>query len=286
MPDSKETVAVGFFGGFAAYNFAQISGLYPTAYALKYKSTIPRGSILIGGEYLHSMCGYALRLVDGALFSFHPSRAIRSAFNNDDSTRDDTGLLWLEEYVRRIVHGEVEVLTGKRNDFLFDNTWTYLSQFPTQKSPYSSRTVTKGIEVIASSLAGHQINTVVYSIRIRMLARGEEGYLSPQERGFDTCQLSSRHWKLVNAKTNGIDEVNGEGVVGRFPILIEDGYIEDEDQEGGVFIYQSCSGAALREGTFEGKIKFIPGTIKNPTGPGFYVEVGRFPLSMSPSIYY
>merc|ERR1712216_563008 len=88
----------------------------------------------------------------------------------------------------------------------------------------------------------------------------------------------------------------GEGVIGLFPILTEGGWVlnSESDPHGqyqsdphlqvttrvpGVFRYQSASGRmASMRGSFGGVITFVPGTIKQPTGPPFDVTVKKFGL--------
>lgn len=62
-----------------------------------------------------------------------------------------------------------------------------------------TRAVTRGIEVRSSAIymAEHP-STWTYSIRIRLLTPGEDGYVSPEQRGFETAQLHSRHWAITH----------------------------------------------------------------------------------------
>ena len=63
----------------------------------------------------------------------------------------------------------------------------------------------------------------IYSIRLRILTPSDGAeYLSPEQRGFATCQLHSRHWRI--SYENRVNEVRGEGVVGEYPLLEEGGY--------------------------------------------------------------
>jgi hypothetical protein len=45
-----------------------------------------------------------------------------------------------------------------------------------------------------------------YSIRLRLLPTGHDDALQAMERGFDTCQLTARHWATVGAdgRTNHV----------------------------------------------------------------------------------
>jgi hypothetical protein len=50
------------------------------------------------------------------------------------------------------------------------------------------------------------------------------------ERGFETCQLRSRHWVITSAATGEAEHVRGEGVIGKYPLLTERNYRDDEDR--------------------------------------------------------
>ena len=66
-------------------------------------------------------------------------------------------------------------------------------------------------------------------MRLRLLRPDEDGGLSQDERGFASCQLDTRHWTMQN--TDGtVDPVVGSGVVGRYPLLRENGNYRDDHQ--------------------------------------------------------
>eukprot|EP00554_Chaetoceros_debilis_P010604 CAMPEP_0194108258 /NCGR_PEP_ID=MMETSP0150-20130528/8006_1 /TAXON_ID=122233 /ORGANISM="Chaetoceros debilis, Strain MM31A-1" /LENGTH=510 /DNA_ID=CAMNT_0038796923 /DNA_START=68 /DNA_END=1600 /DNA_ORIENTATION=- len=203
----------------------------------------------------------------------------------------DVGLLWMEEYVRRLDNGEMSI---RKEQFGRLPPLNMISPFPNHRSSLSSRKVTRGIEIVASSIPAREIVAVVYSLQIRILNPDEEGYLTPSVRGYETCQLSTRHWVLTNNEDGSTDNVSGEGVIGCFPVLYEGGYRDDQTnhmgdveegaRESGTFVYQSC--ARMKSGHFEGRIKFYPGSINDPSGEPFYVDVGRFDLNMDPDLCY
>jgi len=153
-----------------------------------------------------------------------------------------------------------------------------------------SRCVTRGVEVVASAVHAHEINSAMYSIRIRIVQPGEEGYLSPSDRGFDCCQLRSRRWILTSAETAEEEHVSGEGVIGFFPLLLDNGghypchgwdaahvsLFEEREEE--TFVYQSMSNVYEGGGTMSGTLQFVPGNLSGPTGPEFDVVVESFPL--------
>lgn len=283
-PMDAQTAALSLFGGFQAYNYVYLMMLVGTFEVRNFQKS---NEVILANDIISGLPSIVLSLQSGNV------ELLTSSNHSDESEGDrlviasgqDAALTWFENHVRKLVHGEIEVITGSRDDHPFDDDWTYISPFPTARSSRASRCVTRGIEVIASAIPAHEIDTVVYSIRIRMLKEGEEGYLTPQQRSFETCQLHTRHWKLINLDSNDIDRVNGEGVIGKFPILFEGGYVNGSGERIlGSFIYQSCTGREMNNGTFEGHMSFIPGSIRQPTGEPFNVHVGQFELSMSPSL--
>lgn len=51
-----------------------------------------------------------------------------------------------------------------------------------------------------------------------------------EDEEFDKCRLTRRHWEVTRG--NKVDVVEGEGVIGKFPVLYKG--IE-------TFVYESCS---------------------------------------------
>jgi uncharacterized protein affecting Mg2+/Co2+ transport len=162
-----------------------------------------------------------------------------------------------------------------------------------------SRRVTKGIEVVASAVYVPQSPNIgfIYSFRMRLLEDGQQGYVPPQERGFTSAQLQSRHWKIFNKANERTEFVNGDGVIGMYPILEEGGFREPALGSGeftaGWFQYQSCTGGPFTEGGhFSGHMTFkmINTSDLSPSGHPrahfqsqfFDVEVGPFELDGSP----
>lgn len=95
--------------------------------------------------------------------------------------------------------------------------------------------VTRGIRVTASALYAPEMATFAYSIRLALVAPGEEGHLPAAQRGFETAaaatsarvgpptghvhdastaipqaQLHTRHWVLRQAD-GGADQARGKG---------------------------------------------------------------------------
>lgn len=212
----------------------------------------------------------------------------------------DEALVWMEEFARRLSSGDIvpnRVGVGEQ-------TVEVLSLYPTVAAesrvgghpdpvPVVSRAVTRGVEVVASGVFAHDMGCHVYSIRIRLLTEDEEGggRAGVPPRGFETCQLASRNWSIRNHVSGELDEVTGDGVVGMYPLLnAGGGYRNDTgnsatsvragDMETTVFRYQSCCGPT--QGSFRGKIKFVPGSLRAPQGDPFWVELAPFALDLTP----
>jgi uncharacterized protein affecting Mg2+/Co2+ transport len=206
--------------------------------------------------------------------------------------RGEDLVAWLEELAGRVTsctYTAGNLRPGHRSLLLFP-------QVPGELG--CTRAVTNGVEVIASAIYMPESQSGwTYSIRVRLLAAGEEGHVPAAERGFETCQLRGRHWIITNGATGEEDHVRGDGVVGKYPLLREQNYRDDEDRgrrtvETGhdtayPFTYQSCSGRVGQGvgGTFGGELVMVPGSIDNPSGPDFTALVATFPLQASAGNY-
>ena len=77
--------------------------------------------------------------------------------------------------------------------------------------------------MVASATLVEEVGRFVYSIRMHLLTPDNgDDYMLPEQRGFNTCQLVSNHWKMSKFAANGqpvINKVHGEGVIGYFSIL-------------------------------------------------------------------
>lgn len=192
-------------------------------------------------------------------------------------------LRWLEEYAGRLTTGvyRVEHLISDAEESLG------ISLFP-QSGPEVSVCVTHGIEAKAMAIyvPENQQSSFTYSVRLQVV--------DPGALGFPRAQLLSRHWRIQDGR-GSVEEVHGEGVIGKFPVLHVGGYRDDEQgQEGpektGTFVYQSCSGR-LRDvppahGQFSGTLDFVPGTMEEPLrNEPLEVEVGAFPLRVPEFIF-
>lgn len=104
-------------------------------------------------------------------------------------------------------------------------------------------------------------------------------------------QLFQRHWQIQSVDGSDAEHVRGEGVVGRYPLLSEEGYTEFStgmggmSQQGGLrretFVYQSCSGPREPPFTFQGELTMVAGSLSTP-GEHFDVRVAPFLLTVYP----
>jgi F-box protein 3 len=174
-----------------------------------------------------------------------------------------------------------------------------------RSAPAFTTTVTRGVRAVAVSVYAPEMGSFIYSVRLRLLRPDEPGCLTEQDRGFSTCQLSTRHWILRQA--NGSNEsVDGSGVVGKYPLLREGGSYRDDAQDrrcrlnSGVppemvapgpgvdadeFIYQSMTGRGETV-AFGGALRFVPGSLRAPTGDAFDVVVKHIELNSEPEYIY
>lgn len=137
-----------------------------------------------------------------------------------------------------------------------------INLFPQQALPEAT---TQGVVVrvstlIAPEVPSHSGYLVAYSVRFSML---------PNVPGMESCQLRSRRWRIMNDEGRVVDTVEGEGVVGQYPLL-RPGAPEIE--------YRSCSQQVNGGGWMEGEFEFVPGTLANPEGEPFWVACPRFSL--------
>mmetsp|Transcript_27327 Transcript_27327/g.62992 ORF Transcript_27327/g.62992 Transcript_27327/m.62992 type:complete len:497 (-) Transcript_27327:120-1610(-) len=199
-------------------------------------------------------------------------------------------LAWVVEYVKRLETG-VYTMRALRPEKAPATTGICL--FPTDGSGYS-RCVTRGVEVVASCIyMPESPQGWTYSISFSLVDSVGE-----RERGYKTCQLKSRQWEIQEDGRSAPETVNGEGVIGFFPILTDGGWVLNRESDPhdqyyrepgfvqGAFQYQSCAGRLpSMKGSFGGTLTFIPGTINKPTGPPFQVKLEPFRLERADYLY-
>jgi hypothetical protein len=279
----------GLFGGFSAYDFAFVTRLCGhwvcDAYVDTIIGQIGSGAICLGmsGRGDESDKFILVHPGTGRIYCVGNGRSMLAC----SCKGEDAVLVWLEEYSSRLETGYYGL--GQ----IFHDQCILL--YP-QHGQEVSRTVTRGIEVVASAVfsptTAHLGIRFVYSIQLRLLEPDDDGY-DLKVRGFETCQLHSRHWR-IELGDGQVQHVDGDGVVGLYPLLregshrIDEGRSADrvhrgEEVETGIFRYQSCTYKGV---AFGGYLLFVPGSLEAPTGPAFEVAMNPFPLNPSPSFIF
>ncbi|GIL50652.1 hypothetical protein Vafri_6782 [Volvox africanus] len=275
------SIFCGLFGGYAVYDRRVVARMLPLRRAALWriemlrKLTQPLQRLSDGQDRLLPIaCSY--NLYDKVLMADMDSGGLSVARLEpgqlelwDAVPRADTRdgpLRWFEEYGRRLASGWYEA-------GVLDNQYSMLSRgislFP-MRPPGLVEAVTMGVQVRASVVFvpeykvqdGHMF---AYSIRFSLL----EGW--PLKR----CQLMRRHW-IIKPEPGRVETVQGEGVVGLFPIL------EPDRPE---FVYCSCTRQTPTRGSMEGRFLFIPGSVERPEGPPFDVICPTFRLDVPDYIF-
>lgn len=278
--ESGSRLLSGLFGGYSVYDTLSHNCWCPPR-------VLSSGWDLIVAKDINNMKVTVFDSRSGDVFIYistpHQLGAIKTKAVLDGSG-DDQILRWFENHADRLKKYSVGNMAP-------DSAKAILRYPSLNDSTNCSRAVTRGVEVVASSTYVVEIGGMfVYSIRMRLLeAEDGEDYMSPEERGFDTCQLVSRYWRITQGGEVG--EVRGEGVIGCYPMLREGGIQNFISEDGGhsfyddgedygeekYFSYQSCTGGG--DGEMEGYLQFKAGSIQG-AGEVFDVRVAPFPLKL------
>eukprot|EP00980_Cylindrotheca_fusiformis_P023309 scaffold10345_cov158-Cylindrotheca_fusiformis.AAC.1 len=287
----------GLFGGYQAYNYYCNSHLVPPGMLLGDNKHMVVSQCNFSNRYRMPKL-FAVNTVTGDMALLTPTQRLTRAVTVTTSPRGDEFLIWMEEFAKRLSSGQIGLgFMGSTPEdppsiTLYPRLLPSTSLPGPGEIPLCSHAVTLGVEVIGSAVYAPQAVRefgFIYSIRIQLVTQSADDnpncYMYPVDRGFETCQLQSRHWKITNFETGSVNEVHGEGVIGMFPILSEGGYMDAGAFFPTTFQYQSCTGP-IRRGSFGGTLEFVPGTIASPTGPPFYAELKPFLLDDNPSVVF
>jgi uncharacterized protein affecting Mg2+/Co2+ transport len=175
-------------------------------------------------------------------------------------------LRWLEAFAKRCATGDVAV---ERADPA-DPASLCISTFP-RLPPLLSDCVTLGLRVQASAVhATAAFDTrrgiaFVYRVRFRLLSEQEQVESGvPPSRVLRSAQLRDRHW-IITDGDGKTSEVQGEGVIGLFPVLTAG---------GPEFFYQSMT---YHQGRLEGSMRGSFG-FSADNGTALQVVCNPFPL--------
>ncbi|XP_050372876.1 F-box protein SKIP16 [Argentina anserina] len=204
---------------------------------------------------------------DGEMLPCVPNALVNSVHDQ----QQDAVLLWLEEHGRRLENGVIKIRG--------EGTMRSICLFP-EASPLCSTAVTSGVQVRCSSVfvpefcdLQHTSQKYYFSYSIRMSLLPEGCCINGMT--FNSCQLLSRHW-LIRANDVVVANVNGEAVIGKFPLL------RPGEKE---FVYESCTPLPSASGSIEGYFVFVPGRLAVPKGSGFRALAAGFPLQLPDYIF-
>ena len=210
--DEDREAFLGLCGGFSAYDTCLCVRLFPLLLVATWTQffrddyNLPRHLLVVAGSYnfqrflildAHSgellACPASTPAPGRTVVPISPRQPLRAqrALPTDLPVEADL-LTYLEELSLRVERG---VYVAEPLVPLEPST-RGLSVFP-QGGARRSHAVTRGFLVTAASIYSPEIGMSVYSIRIKLLAPAEEGGMSAAERGFETAQLSTRHWVLT-----------------------------------------------------------------------------------------
>eukprot|EP00316_Scyphosphaera_apsteinii_P004461 CAMPEP_0119342840 /NCGR_PEP_ID=MMETSP1333-20130426/105563_1 /TAXON_ID=418940 /ORGANISM="Scyphosphaera apsteinii, Strain RCC1455" /LENGTH=489 /DNA_ID=CAMNT_0007355135 /DNA_START=413 /DNA_END=1882 /DNA_ORIENTATION=+ len=290
---------LGLVGGYSAYNELVNVRLLPlellAAWSRKIQAALHMEGVIAFAASFDFQKVFLLDVNTGEVISLGQGntarqRAVpRSAAAKHGSSYGAELITWLEELAARITNGMYV-----REELV--PLYYGMALFP-RNGPLHSVAVSRGIRVDASAVYAPESGRMIYSIRLTLLAAGEPEAMSVAERGFDTAQLHSRHW-IITDLSGHEEHVRGDGVVGKYPLLREGGYRDDQQNRGagnsgvqpqdvmigrehtGTFKYQSMSSPSA---FFEGELFFVPGSLREPIGEEFTVRVAPFPISHNES---
>ncbi|XP_077228071.1 SKP1/ASK-interacting protein 16 [Tasmannia lanceolata] len=289
--DPTTTVATGLIGGYGFYDHVVNVFLLPLRQVIKETiefvhqmgfSTRSQHIVMAACPHIEKLfflhcesgqlyVGTGNLFPNGEMMPCVPDALIRSVHDLNGDQQQDGMLLWLEEHGRRLQNGVIGIREeGKVRS---------ISLFP-ENLPHCTTAVTNGVQIRASAVFVPELSNLKevqekywfsYSIRMRLLPQG----CTLDGMYFNSCQLYWRRW-INRANDVILSEVNGEAVIGKFPLLYPDG------EE---FVYESCISMRDSSGTMEGAFTFYPGRLRDPKGRPFDVEVAVFPLEKPDYIF-
>eukprot|EP00930_Biecheleria_cincta_P033228 TRINITY_DN23007_c0_g1_i1.p1 TRINITY_DN23007_c0_g1~~TRINITY_DN23007_c0_g1_i1.p1 ORF type:complete len:515 (+),score=56.21 TRINITY_DN23007_c0_g1_i1:26-1570(+) len=285
---------LGLFGGFAVYDY-EISLVFLSLQSGLAMTRILRQSLAPLRTEHPELVAFAcssnfskILLVDvckGSVFAWTRKSAPMLEPAAPDNNSGDGILCWMEEYIRRLEQQIYQVAVPGPG-----SPMSGISLFPQGEG--MSLGCARGVEVTGSCVyMPEHPQGWCYSIALRLVD-------TSQDRGFSSCQLKSRRW-MIQEDGREPEYVEGEGVVGMFPILMDEGWLlnaqsdpHDQYHSGevctvpGPFRYQSCAGRnASMKGYMSGELWFVPGTITSPTGASFSVTLPPFRLAVPEYIF-
>ncbi|PIA13705.1 hypothetical protein COEREDRAFT_83302 [Coemansia reversa NRRL 1564] len=128
--------------------------------------------------------------------------------------------------------------------------------------PHTGISVMRGIRTTVSAMFCFDETSSFHVYRYQVTFE----IVNPEELGFSSVQLESRHW-LVHYSNQEHVHVNGAGVVGEFPLIsVDEPYFRYcsrvQDEPEGLMVVG-----------FEGYFTMVPGTLDEPKGTPFNLPV-------------
>ncbi|KAK3414477.1 hypothetical protein EUGRSUZ_H00342 [Eucalyptus grandis] len=205
---------------------------------------------------------------DGEMMPCVPKSLISSVHDRNADLQQDAMLLWLEEHGRRLQSGMIKLREdgGVRSICLFP-----------EEPPLCSTAITNGVRIRSSAVFVPEHSDLqneylfAYSIRMSLIPEG----CMANEMPCNFCQLYRRHW-IIRANDAVVAHVNGDGAIGKFPLL---------HSGGKEFVYESCTHLKSPRGSIEGAFTFVPGRMADPKGSFFSVQVAQFPLQLPDYVF-
>ncbi|PSR98303.1 F-box protein [Actinidia chinensis var. chinensis] len=282
---------LGLIGGYSFYDHEVNVYLLPLSQVVRETKKIARRMgfnsrseyIVMGNSSTDSAKIFILNCADGQLYvgtrNFARGGLIPCVPNELINLRPDSGhmrqqdamLLWLEEHGRRLHDGIIKLRA--------EGNIRSINLFPEQ-APHCTAAMTNGVKVRASAVLAPEFSDLddgsakymfSYSIRMSLLPEG----CIINGLSFTSCQLYWRHL-FFHANDDLISDVEGEAVIGKFPLL---------HQGEAEFVYESCTPLTSSSGSVEGSFTFVPGSLSDPRGDPFEVELARFPLQLPDYIF-
>ncbi|XP_027354407.1 F-box protein SKIP16 isoform X2 [Abrus precatorius] len=284
--------SLGLIGGYCFYDYLVNVYLLPISQVIRETQQIRRRLgfvrrskyVLVAASSTYSLKLFFLNCTNGQLYvgtrnlltdrdiiPCVPHDLISLCHELNSEQQQDAMLLWLEEHGRRLEHGFI-----KLHD---EGNGRAINLFP-DEPPHCSTAVTNGVKVRASALVIPELIDLHKDLEKYMFAYSIRLSLEPQGciingLSYSSCQLYWRRW-IICANDNVVSDVNGEAVIGQFPLL-RPGAKE--------FVYQSCTHLPTPSGSIEGSFTFIPGRLADPKGDPFLATVALFPLQLPDYIF-
>jgi F-box protein 3 len=195
------------------------------------------------------------------------------------AVKQDGIMRWLEAYAASLLRGHFAVVPFLSQPLPWGGHPVGINLYP-RDSPMCAVAVTHDVRILASAMyvpeksrKGQYFFT--YCMRMSMVGNGP-----PAHGASGKAQLLSRH--LVFDQGQGQEPliVDGEGVIGEYPLLFKDGSFQGGEpytyagkEAPAEYTYASCTHIPQRRGSMMGSFKFVPGSLEKPTGAPFDVSI-------------